>query len=143
MGARHEPPEEQIHIWATNLSSVSNSVSEDHMIIVREIMGLTGHRPELREKVAAHNRVTTPYVEELFSRTPRLPGMSAVDAAAAANALWIGFMYNRAFDARLNERVTRRLFRRALLALANFQAANPAVGTGPTTREALPDASQG
>ena len=130
---RDQPPEERIHILADNLS-VSNVANSTEMVIIRDIMALAGHRPKLREIFIAQNEVMRTYLEELFAETPRQPGMSALDVAEIASALWVGFMHTVGYDDRLNSNMARRLFRRTLLTLANFEAAPPAVVANPGPR---------
>ncbi|MDB5482434.1 MAG: TetR family transcriptional regulator [Caulobacteraceae bacterium] len=116
---RDEPPEERIHVLVDNVF-VHGAVDKSEFGIVRELIALSTHRPELKAKLSAYNSKMTGYLEDLFSKVPRQPGLSAMDAAEIAGALWMGLVTNADYDQRLNYSRARRLFRRSLLLLANL-----------------------
>ncbi len=118
---RDEPAEERIHVLVDNVF-IRGAVSGPEMGIVRELIALAIHRPELRQRLSEFNRQMLNYLEDLFDKTPRHPGSSAHDAAEIASALWMGLFSNVEFDERLNESLARRLFRRTLLSLANLDS---------------------
>jgi AcrR family transcriptional regulator len=133
---RHEPPEERIHVLVNNVF-IRGAVTASEMSIVREIVALSIHRPELRERLNAFSKEMLAYLEDLFAQTPRQPGMSAFDTAEIASALWMGFFSNIEFDPQLSDGVARRLFRRMLLSLANLEAvAAPEAPTPGVPRKA-------
>jgi AcrR family transcriptional regulator len=121
---RDEPPEERIHILADNVF-VRGTFQSGELGIVRQLTGLADHQPELKARITALSDQSLAYLEDLFSKTPRQPGLSAAEAAEIAAATWIGLINNNAYDARLDESRARRLFRKTLFYLANLDP-NPA-----------------
>lgn len=117
---RDEPPEERIHVLVDNVF-VHGAIHKSELGLVRELMALSTHRPELQARLSAYNSKMMGYLEDLFSKVPRQPGMSAIDAAEIAGSLWIGLVTNADYDQRLNPSGARRLFRRSLLLLANLE----------------------
>jgi|SRR5579859_1327612 len=141
---RDEPPEERIHVLVDNVF-VQGAIHKSELALVRELMALSTHRPELQAKLTAYSSKMIGYLEDLFSKAPRLPGMSAIDAAEIAGALWMGLVTNADYDARLSHGAARRLFRRTLLLLANLEGRAGAGGAEPAakkprTRKAKPPA---
>lgn len=135
---RSEPPEERIHVLVDNVF-VHGAISRGELGLVREIIALSTHRPELRASLEAYSRKLIGYLEDLFSQTPRQPGLSAEDAAEIAGALWMGLVINTDYDARLDNSRARRLFRRSLFSLANLDPARAlAVGPAPTPPAVAP-----
>jgi AcrR family transcriptional regulator len=122
---RDEPLEERIHVLADNVF-VRGAIDRAELCIVREIMALGSHRPELRERLRAFNEVMVEYLEDLFAKAPRQPGVSATDAAEIIASLWIGLVTRVDYDDRVSSSRARRLFRQTLLSLANLDAARPA-----------------
>jgi AcrR family transcriptional regulator len=123
---RDEPPEERIHVLADNVF-VRGAFARAELVVVRELVALAMHRPELRKHLGEYNTAMMAYLEDLFAKTPRQPGQSAADAALVAAAVWMGLVNNADFEERLTASTARRLFRRTLLSLANLGAAeNPA-----------------
>lgn len=114
---RDEPAEERIHLLVDNMFI---GVSREEMGLLRQLIALAHHNPLLQENVEEFAGVVAAYFESLFEDTPRQAGMSAADTAALAGALWVGLMINSGFQNHLDERGARRLFRKALLSLANF-----------------------
>lgn len=119
--SRDEPPEERIHVLADNVF-VRGAVRESELGILREITALSMHRAEIRAQLSRYSDAMMAYLEDLFAKTPRQPGMSAVDAAEVASALWMGFVNNAGYHEKLDNSRARRLFRRMLLSLANLEA---------------------
>jgi AcrR family transcriptional regulator len=140
---RDEPPEERIHVLVDNVF-VQGAVHKTELGLLRELVALSTHRPELQAKLSAYSRKMTGYLEDLFSKAPRLPGMSAIDAAEIAGALWMGLVTNADYDPRLSYNTARRLFRRSLLLLANLEGKDGSDGGAepaakkPRTRKAKP-----
>jgi AcrR family transcriptional regulator len=124
-----EPPEERIHVLVDNVF-VRGAFEKSELGLVRELMALSTHRPELQAKLQAYSGKMMGYLEDLFSKVPRQPGLSALDAAEVAGATWIGLVTNSDYDERLNHSRARRLFRRTLLLLANLDPASPQPGGG-------------
>jgi AcrR family transcriptional regulator len=122
---RDDTPEERIHVLVDNLF-IGRAIKEGEFGLVLELTSLAGHRPAVREKLTAYSREMIGYLEDLFAQTPRQPGLSPLDAAEIAGALWMGFFNNVEFDERLDDKLARRLFRRTLLSLANLPAAQTA-----------------
>ena len=96
-------------------------VSRDELALLREIIGLAPHKPALQDDVENYAKTVSQHFERLFEQSPRQPGVSAADSATLAGALWIGLMIQAAFQTQLDENVVRRLFRKALLMLANLE----------------------
>lgn len=139
-----EPPEERIHILVDNVF-IQGALTQPEFGIIRELTALSVHRPELRLKLSDFNRAMIAYLEDLFSKVPRPPGLSALDAAEIAGALWMGLFNNAEFDERLSHGLARRLFRRTLLSLANlgdrptlFGQAVAGCASKPRTRKIRP-----
>jgi len=124
-----EPPEERIHALVENVF-VHGAVHKSELAILRELIALSTHRPELQAKLQAYNGKMMGYLEDLFSKVPRQPGLTALDAAEVAGAIWVGLVTNADYDERLNASRARRLFRRTLLLLANLDSASPKAGKG-------------
>lgn len=118
---RGEPPEERIHVLVDNLF-IRRVLSRAELGIVLEIIGLATHRPDLKARLKAFDAEMVAYLEDLFATCPRHPGLSAIDAAEIAGALWMGLQNNIQFDDRLSDATARRLFRKTLLSLANLDA---------------------
>jgi AcrR family transcriptional regulator len=116
---REEPPEERIHVLVDNVF-VHGAISRGELGLIREIIALSTHRPALRASLEEYSRKLIGYLEDLFSKTPRQPGLSAEDAAEIAGALWMGLVINTDYDERLDNSRARRLFRRSLFSLANL-----------------------
>jgi AcrR family transcriptional regulator len=117
--SRDEPPEERIHVLADNVFA-GGVVERTELCIVRELVALAIHRPELRERQREYNRQIMNYLEDLFEKTPRQPGLSPVEAAEIAGAVWMGLINNADYDERLTPGMAKRLFRRTLLSLASL-----------------------
>jgi AcrR family transcriptional regulator len=140
IGAHHqEPPEERIHVLVDNVF-VHGAITRGELGLVREIIALSTHRPALRASLENYARRMIDYLEDLFSKTPRQPGLSAVDAAEIAGALWIGLVINTDYDARLDNNRARRLFRRSLLSLANLDPSLSFVVKTPVPSSVATDA---
>jgi len=120
--SRDEPPEERVHVLVENVF-VHGAVHKSELAILRELIALSTHRPELQAKLQAYNSKMMGYLEDLFSKVPRQPGLSALDAAEVAGAIWMGLVTNADYDQRLNTSRARRLFRRTLLLLAHLDHA--------------------
>jgi AcrR family transcriptional regulator len=118
---REDTPEERIHMLVDNFF-IARVIEAGEIGISLEMTTLAMHRPELRAKMAAYNREIVASLEDLFAQTPRVPGLTALEAAEIAGALWMGLFNSMEFDDSLDEKVARRLFRRTLLSLANFAA---------------------
>lgn len=133
---RDEPPEERIHVLVDNVL-VRGAFDKSELGLVRELMALSTHRPELQAKLRDYNGKLMEYLEDLFSKVPRQPGLSALDAAEIAGAIWMGLVTNADYDQRLNASRARRLFRRTLLLLANLDQAAHQAGevAAPTPRK--------
>ena len=114
----NEQPEERIHLLVHNMFV---GVSRDELALLREIIGLAPHKPALQDDVENYAKTVSQHFERLFEQSPRQPGVSAADSATLAGALWIGLMIQAAFQTQLDENVVRRLFRKALLMLANLE----------------------
>jgi len=113
-----EPPEERIHIlvddWLRSHREVDGAMRVSH-----EMRAAASHHPELLERLWAYSRDFTSFLEDLYARTPRQPGLTAADAAEIAAALCWGVVDRLVFDADLDIKAARRLLRATLLSLAN------------------------
>jgi AcrR family transcriptional regulator len=119
---RDESPEERIHVLV-EFMFMRGVIKRSELSIVLEIVTLATHQPELRARSNnAYDRMLA-YLTDLFEATPRLPGMSAKEAAHIAAANWLGLNGTLQFADGLNEGAARRLFRKTLFALANFSGA--------------------
>jgi len=127
--SRDEPPEERIHVLVDNVF-VHGAVHKSELAILRELIALSTHRPALQAKLRDYNSRMMGYLEDLFSKVPRQPGLTALDAAEIAGAIWIGLVTNADYDQRLNYSRARRLFRRSLLLLANLDQGQRGVNGG-------------
>jgi hypothetical protein len=132
-GHPSEHPEEQIHVLVYNVF-IKGAVSPVEMGMVREIVALSTHRPELHQRLNLFYDEMRAYVEDLFSRTSRHDGLTASEAADIACALWMGLLINIEFDDRLDDAVARRLFRRTLLSLASLDGARGGWGDRPSSK---------
>lgn len=119
--AREEPPQRRIDVLAQNVF-VHGAVGLSELGIFREITALSMHREEIRAQLSRYSEAMMGYLEDLFAKTPRQAGMSALDAAETAAALWSGFVSSAARYGEADSGRARRLFRRALLSLANLAA---------------------
>lgn len=117
--AREDPPEERIHVLVHNLF-LPGVLGRDEMGLVPELVALSTHRSELRQRLAAFSREMAAYLEDLFAETPRHPGLSAREAADIASAMWMGMFSNLEFSDNMKSGDARKLFRRTLLSLANL-----------------------
>jgi AcrR family transcriptional regulator len=129
-GHQDVPPEERIHVLVDNLF-VRGAAGKGEMGLVREVVALSMHRPELRERLSTFSKSMLSYLEGLYAELPRQPGLSALDSAEIASALWMGLFINIDFDNQLTDGVARRLYRRTLLSLANLDETSP-----PASRKA-------
>ena len=116
---RDEPPEERIHLLVGNMFV---AVSREEIGLLREIIAQSTHSRPLHANLEEFSNKVIAYLEDLFEKTPRQPGMSAHDAAELAAALWMGLLINSGFRNPPDNREARRLFRRSLLSLANLDA---------------------
>ena len=116
---RDEPPAERIHLLVDNMFV---AVSPEALGLLREINALSAHSVALRADLEEFAGTVIAYLEDLFAKTPRQPGMSAQDAAQLAAALWMGLMINMGFTNRQGNREARRLFRQSLLSLGRLDA---------------------
>jgi AcrR family transcriptional regulator len=123
---REEPPEERIHLLVDNLLV---SFPREELGMLRELIAAAGHSPPLHANLSQFAGTVSGYLEDLFAATPRQPGMSAQDAAETAAAMWMGLLISTSFKDQLDDRKARRIFRKALLALANFDM-EPALQSG-------------
>jgi AcrR family transcriptional regulator len=114
---RHEPPEERIHLLVDNLLV---AVPREELGLLREFIAVASHSPAIHANLSEYAQASAAFLEDLFEQTPRQPGMTAADAAETAGALWMGLMINAAFETRLDNNGARRIFRKALLSLANL-----------------------
>jgi AcrR family transcriptional regulator len=131
----NEPPEERIHVLVDHLF-VRTPVAQSDLGMVQELISLSLHRPALRRKLAQHHAAMVAYLTDLFEKVPRQPGISAVESANVAAALWQGLFTNSLYatDLQLDEGLGRQLYRRSLFGLANI----PDSPTGRTVPNILP-----
>jgi AcrR family transcriptional regulator len=130
---RDETPEERIHLLVDNLLV---SFPREELGMLRELTAAAGHIPPLQENLSQFAATVSDYLEHLFEATPRQPGITAQDAAEMAAALWMGLLISASFKDQLDDRKARRIFRKALMTLANFDAEpNPKRPTKPSPRK--------
>jgi AcrR family transcriptional regulator len=116
---RDEPVEERIHVLVDHVF-VRNALSQSELGVILQLIALSLHRPAIRKKLNRYNRDMMAYLTDLFGKVPRQPGVSVREAADLAAAVWIGLLTNSQYDNNLDDSRARRLFRRALLELANI-----------------------
>jgi len=118
----NEPLEERIHVLVDHLFGRS-PVALGDLGIVQELISLSLHRPAVRRKLAQNHATLMAYLEDLFEKSPRQPGVSASEAATIAGAMWQGLFTNSLYakDLASEEGRERQLFRRSLFALANIR----------------------
>ena len=87
-----------------------------------EIFGLATHDARLRRIKASYDRQMKAWLTGIFRRTPRLPGLSAEDAAEVALSTLVGLVTSGYFDETLERARERTLFRAVLRHLAGLDA---------------------
>jgi AcrR family transcriptional regulator len=102
--------------------------------LVLELFGQAVHRRGLKQIKADFDRRMKAHLTGLFRQTPRLPGLSAADAAESAYALLVGFIATSYFDERLELKRARELLRAGMLRLAGLPAAKSRITGTPSTR---------
>jgi AcrR family transcriptional regulator len=110
--------EEKIEALVHNMFVVT---SPDELKLLREFVGLSPHKPELRQIVQEYAAQTFAHLSDIFSRSPRQPGLSVSEAADLAGALWLGLMIQADSRAELDENETRKLFQKALMMIAKLE----------------------
>jgi AcrR family transcriptional regulator len=126
---RDEPPEERIHVLVDHLF-LHTTISRGEFVIVQELIALSVHRPAISRKMTEYYDAILAYLNDLFEKVPRRPGLAANDAANIAAALWQGLFTNSMFATDLDEPRARRLYRRILWDLANIRGVHDATGLG-------------
>ncbi|MDO8434350.1 MAG: TetR/AcrR family transcriptional regulator [Candidatus Binatus sp.] len=123
--AANEPPEERIHVLVDHLF-VRAPVAQGDLGMVQELISLSLHRPAVRRRMSEFHHAMMAYLTDLFEKVPRQPGVTAVEAANIAAALWQGLFTNSLYatDLLLDEGRGRQLYRRALFGLANIRDAD-------------------
>jgi AcrR family transcriptional regulator len=111
-------PEQKIDTLVHNMFVVT---SPDELKLLREFVGLSPHKPELRQIVQEYAAQTFAHLSDIFSKSPRQPGLSVSEAADLAGALWLGLMIQADSRARLDEDETRKLFQKALVMIARIE----------------------
>jgi AcrR family transcriptional regulator len=129
---RDEPPEERIHVLVDNVF-LHGAIRKAELGIVRELIALSMHQPEINAKLNRYSDEMMRYLEDLFSKTPRQPGFSAAEAAEITGALWMGLVNNSGYDGRLDNARARRIFRKMLLFLANIESPSRSRGDAPAS----------
>lgn len=114
-----ESPTKRIRVLAQNLFH-GGAIPREHFSILRELNALSAHRPKIRAWLRQFNAWMMAYLIDLFSQTPRRPGMSAHRAAEIAAAVWTGLVTNIDFDDALSDSLARDLFRQTFSSLANI-----------------------
>jgi hypothetical protein len=117
-----EPPEERIHVLVDHLF-LHTTISRGEFVIVQDLIALSVHRPAIRRKMTEYYDAILAYLNALFEKVPRRPGLAANDAANIATALWQGLFADSMFATDLDEPRARRIYRRVLCDLANITAA--------------------
>jgi len=111
-------PQRKIEALSHNMFVVT---SPDELKLLREFVGLSPHKPELRQIVQEYAAQTFAHLADIFSKSPRQPGLSVSEAADLAGALWLGLMIQADSRAELDENKTRKLFQKALMMIAKLE----------------------
>jgi AcrR family transcriptional regulator len=111
-------PREKIETVVHNMFVMT---SLDELKLLREFIGLTPHKPELRQIVQEYAAQIFTHLADIFSKSPRQPGLSVSEAADLAGALWLGLMIQADSRAALDEDETRKLFQKALVMIAKLE----------------------
>jgi AcrR family transcriptional regulator len=82
--------------------------------LIVEMIALSMHRPKILEIITEFNHIWLACLTSWFQQVPRPSGISAEDAAVRIHAVLTGLANNTQFDARLDRRRVRRLYRQAL-----------------------------
>ncbi len=125
-----EIPEERLHLLAESAfapGAQPKAVSSLNL----EFSALANHLPELKARMDVFGTDLLAYLEDLFAKLPRQPGMSAADAAQLLRSTWLGLQANSNRDTQLSPEGARRLFRRTIFLLANLIPADPGPAAGP------------
>ena len=122
---RDEPAEERIHVLVDHLF-LHGAISLEEFGIVQELIALSVHRPAIRKKMTEYYDAILAYLNDLFEKVPRQPGLAVADAANIAAALWQGLFTDSMFATDLDEPRARHLYRRTLCDLANITVGSDA-----------------
>jgi AcrR family transcriptional regulator len=124
-GFKRENPERQIERFA-DLFFAGKGITKSEIGFMLECFGVAVHHRELRLKKSALDRRCKDYLTELFEQTSGAGAIAdteakrrAKDAAEAAYAMLIGMRTAVYFDDRISLARARRLFRAAMLRLAD------------------------
>jgi AcrR family transcriptional regulator len=93
--------------------------------VIQEFSGLAVHDRRLNEIKAKETAAWREYLENLFSRTKRAPGLSARMAAWHAHAALSGLVTNALFDPELDRETAHDILRRTLRILAGLSGEAP------------------
>ncbi len=122
-GFKRENPERQIERFA-DLFFAGKGITKSEIGFMLECFGVAVHHRELRLKKSELDRCCKDYLTELFKQTSGDSAGTdttsrAKDAAEAAYAMLIGMRTAVYFDDRISLARARRLFRAAMLRLAD------------------------
>jgi AcrR family transcriptional regulator len=93
--------------------------------VIQEFSGLAVHDRRLNEIKAKETAAWRDYLERLFSRTKRAPGLTARMAAWHAHAALSGLVTNALFDPELDRQTAHGILRRTLRILAGLDGGAP------------------
>lgn len=125
--ASDDSPEQRVAALVDHIFTGGGRPRQAHRLTV-EMVALSMHRPKIREIITEFNDQWTACLTNWFEEIPRPSGISAEDAAVRVRAVLTGLVNNTQFDARLDQRRVRRLFREAILDILGVSSSHRQMG---------------
>lgn len=117
--------EDPLAMIETMVDKIFVATSAEELALLREIVGLAVHKPQLNTILEEYASAGFRQFEMIFEAAPRQAGLSPADAANLAGALWLGLMVQVDVRTARNESEIRRLFRTALVRIACLDETDP------------------
>jgi len=124
IASRQKPSAQQINNLVDHYIG-GRAVPTAYRKLVLQQMAAATDDAALRNRKKQQAKRVLSYLENLFRVSPRLPGLSAQDAAVLAVSLWMGLTVNSLFLDQLSSSRARELLRSVMLVLAGIEDTTP------------------